>query len=121
MRQKITRLDPITKSVAQAAFPNYRGRKYYLEARETVNVKSYWAGGSRDYFTFVRLDDLRTLSMPPQSAYDRQIEGADKAPIPPGFVCVRHSIFCGKDAGITFYVNPADMPRMLPISSEKEN
>jgi hypothetical protein len=114
MREKLTRLDPFTQQVARAAFPNYRGRKFYLEARETVNVKSYWDGGSRDFFTFVRLADLATLSMPPQSYFDPAIPGADHAPIPPGFVCVQNRILCGKPAGLTFYVNPADLPRMLP-------
>ena len=27
--------------------------------------------------------------------------------------CVRHSIFCGKDWGLTIYVNPANMPKLI--------
>ena len=104
------------KGIVQAAYPGYRGRRVTLEADETLDVRSYWDGGSRDYFVFVRLADRKTLAMPPQSPYDRQIRGAEVAPIPPGFVCVEKSIFCGKDVGITIHVNPADMPKMLPAA-----
>ena len=116
MRTPVTP-DAMLKSIAKAAFPDYRGRKFYLEANETLDVRSYWDGGSRDYFTFVRLADMKMLAMPPQSAYDRQIGGSEHAPIPAGFVCVERSYFCGKDAGITFHINPADMPHMLPGST----
>ena len=34
-------------------------------------------------------------------------------PIPPGAVVVKHTYFCGKDCGLTIYINPADMPAQL--------
>ena len=116
MRVKIDRPNDTFKHIVQATHPTYRGRKFYLQASETVNVKSYWDGGSRDYFTFLRLADMQTLAMPAQSAFDKQIAGAERAPVPSGFVCVERSIFMGKESGITLHVNPADMPRMLPAS-----
>lgn len=101
--------------IADTAFPDYRGRKFRLRASETVDVRSYWDGGSRSYFAFVRASDLKTLPIPAQSAFDPQLQGADRAPVPSGFVLVEHVYFCGKDHGLTFHVNPADMPAALPV------
>jgi hypothetical protein len=52
--------------------------------------------------------------MPAQSAFDKQIAGADAVNLPAGFVCVQHSIFCGKDTGVTIHVHPDNAPLLLP-------
>ena len=118
MALHLDRLDSQTQAIVNAAFPSYNGRKFKIEvASHPLNVKSYWDGGSRDYFTFVNLQTRETLTMPPQSAYDAQIAGADKVNLPVGFVCVEHSIFCGKDSGITIHVHPDNAPMLLPAPS----
>ena len=111
----LDKVDGTLANVARAAFPSYTGRKFRLQANETIDVRSYWDGGSRDYFTFVRVADLKVGAVPAQSAFDQPLTGAEVAPIPPGFICVEHSIFCGKDAGLTFHVNPVDITPMLPV------
>jgi hypothetical protein len=109
------------KAVALAAFPDYKGRKFFLELQKyPIDVCSYWGGGSRDYFNFVRLDNLKVFGeVPQQSAYDKPIQGADKVELPPGLACVCHSYFCGKDTGLTVYINPVDNQKYLPVPEEK--
>ena len=53
-------------------------------------------------------------TVPAQSAFDRPIHGADAVVLPDGFACVEHSIFCGKDAGITIHIRPANSAGLLP-------
>jgi hypothetical protein len=116
----LTGKEPLIAQIARAAFPSYSGNKFKLRTAETVNVRSSWDGGSRDYFTFVRLSDLQSSpEVPAQSAYDRRIVGAEAVPLPDGIACVQHAIFCGKDMGITIIVNPATLnPAMLPVQTE---
>lgn len=115
----LDKLDEPLASVARVAFPGYHGRKFRLVSATELDVRSYWSGGSRDYFTCVDLATMRTLSMPPQSAFDRPVAGADRAPVPEGYIWVEHSIFCGKDTGLTFHVNPANLTKMLPGQSDE--
>jgi hypothetical protein len=117
-REKLTRIPAELKAVYSAAFPTYRGRLFRLTVTDRPqNVKSYWDGGSRDYYAFVRLADGAVLPMPAQSAFDKQLAGADAAPMRPGFALVERSIFCGKDRGLTLILHPADLrPDMLPAA-----
>ena len=109
--------DPLIKRIIRATYPTYRGRKIRIvPQRYPLNCKSYWDGGSRDYFAFVRLDTFAVAPMPAQSAFDKNIRGAEAVTLPPGIICVEHSIFCGRDTGITIHVNPENLVSMLPAS-----
>jgi hypothetical protein len=55
-----------------------------------------------------------SAEMPQQSAYDAPIRGGDDVKLVPGLVCVEHSIFCGKDTGITIHVHAENAPKYLP-------
>jgi hypothetical protein len=105
--------------VALTAYPGYTGKKFQIKVLEsTIDVRSYWDGGSRDYYTFVRLDTMAVMPIPQQSAFDKQVVGADSVQLIPGMVCVKHSIFCGKDMGLTIYVHPDNAPRLLPAKTD---
>jgi hypothetical protein len=109
--------DPLIRRILKATYPAYRGRKIRIvPQRYPLNCKSYWEGGSRDYFAFVRLDTFAVASMPAQSAFDKDIRGAESVTLPSGVICVEHSIFCGKDVGIRIHVNPENLVSMLPAS-----
>jgi hypothetical protein len=103
------------KKVALAAFPDYSGRKFKIDVTDNpIDVRSYWEGGSRNYFNFVRLDNLQAFGeVPQQSAFDKPIQNAGNVSLVPGLVCVEHCYFCGKDLGLTIMVHPADAPRMI--------
>lgn len=106
-------------AIAKRAYPDYNGRKFRVEVCEhPLDVRSSWEGGSRNYFTFLRLDTGNTMEVPAQSAFDAQIKGADSVALVPGLVCVEHSYFCGKDMGIRIHVHPANAPALLPPVGE---
>ena len=111
---------PEVIALAQRAYPDYKGKKFRVEvAAHPINVKSYWEGGSRSFFKFIRLDESSdTIPVPAQSAYDAQIDGANAVPLQPGLACVEHSIFCGQDSGLTVHVHPDNAPRLLPAPAE---
>ena len=106
--------NPLVKEIAKKAFPDYKGRKYRIETAKSVDVRSYWDGGSRDYFNFVRLDNLQVFGqVSAQSMFDKPIHGADRVELIPGLACVRHSYFCGKDSGLTVIVNAENEQKLL--------
>lgn len=112
---KVSVTDPLIRRILQVTYPSYRGRKIVIVPQKyPLNCKSYWDGGSRDYFAFVRLDTMQSAAMPAQSAFDKDIRGAEAVTLPPGVICVEHSIFCGKDTGITIHVNSVNLVSMLP-------
>jgi hypothetical protein len=104
---KLTTVPDKLKSLAKLAFPGYRGRKYRLEYREKLTTASYWSGGSRDTYCLI---DLATRRPTPIAGINPiGFQGpTPTTQISPGQVLVEHTIFCGKDIGITFYLNPAD-------------
>jgi hypothetical protein len=114
----LDRLDGITASIVRSAYPEYRGKKVCIEIRDyPIDVRSYWDGGSRDYFVFVNLATMERAPVPTQSAFDPKLEGSDSVQLPQGFACVRRSIFCGKDHGIAIMVGSSDIAPMLPAPS----
>ncbi len=108
--------DKQIKGIAKSAFPDYTGRKFYFEAQSrALDMRSYWDGGSREYYKFVSLADGRvSMEVPAQSAFDRTISGIDKVFVPQGFVAVRHRYFCGRDCGLTVIAHPDNVAKLLP-------
>jgi GNAT superfamily N-acetyltransferase len=112
----LDRPDPLFASLVSAAFPSYRGKMFKLRTMTPgadgicrENLAGSWSGGSRDTYAIVRLADRAHVAIPAQSAFDAPIAGVTAAPIPPGCVVVKHTIFCGKDLGITVLVAPSDV------------
>jgi hypothetical protein len=101
------------------AFPSYSGRKFEIRIAETVDVRSYWDGGSRDTFVFVQLGTGAVSGVvPPQSAFDERLAGAQSVPLADGVGCVEHSTSCGKDRGLCLIIAPENGPRFLPVTIE---
>src|SRR5438128_1670670 len=58
--------DALVKRIASAAFPEYKGRQFKIRvATHSLNCASYWDGGSRSYFVFVRLADMKASTQAP--------------------------------------------------------
>lgn len=108
--------DVHVRKLVQATFPEYSGRKFKLHVSDApISCASYWDGGSRSYFRFVKLDTLETsVECPAQSAFDRKIAGIDCILLPPGIACIEHSIFMGKDNGIIIHIPPESAAHLLP-------
>lgn len=96
----------------------YTGKKFKAIVTTEVTIPSdagLWSGGTRDTYQFVLLstgtavaasDNMSSPWNP--SRRDQQIT------LLPGTAIVEHSLFCGKDMGLTFYVHPDNAAKLLP-------
>lgn len=114
--------DETAKILANAGFPNYKGRKFQVivvEDNRTFNLTSGWDGGSREYYAIVRLSDMKAVNISDLGFMGNQFSrhGQDFQ-IPEGFVLIEHSIFCGKDMGLRFYVQKANSAKLIPAPVE---
>ena len=105
-------------AIVAATFPEYAGRKFRVEPRTTWTLSNLnWDGGTRSQYRTCTVDGAQSLGR--ADRYNAQPPWANDAegkvmPVPVGAVIVEHAMFCGKDAGLYIYVNPADMPKLLP-------
>lgn len=104
--------------VPQHLRSGYDGRKFKAEVCEQVTIPAtagLWDGGSRDTYSAVNLATGEQMNVPGQDValFDKQRQSRN-LPIVPGFAIVRHSIFCGQDTGLTFYVHPSNATAFLP-------
>ena len=109
----LTGTEPGVKELGQAV--GYTGRKYAFRAVEDVQMNStYWDGGSRSTWTAVKLSTRQVVPLPkfdpPQFGGPQSIP---PIPLEQDIAIVEHSIFCGKDMGLTFYIHPNDAPQMI--------
>ena len=102
------------------AFPHYKGRTFAAEAREEVVFDSnYWSGGTR--YTY-RGIDLTTgeVFQPESDEYGNPFINPNipTVKLEPGKAIVCHKVFCGKDMGLTIYVHPDNLTKLLPAPAE---
>lgn len=115
----LTGKEPLVRTIVNKAFPSYTGNKFKLRITDSVNASSSWQGGSRDYYKFVKLDGMKvTDDMPAQSQFDKTVPGLKSVKLIDGVICVEHSIFCGKDHGITIHICEANAVPLLPAPVE---
>ena len=129
MRQvhHISKPEGLVEKVFRAAFPSYGGKKFKLVATETVDVRSYWDGGSKTTFVGVGLTvPLQTVRAPnSHPIFDPAGQGSTVVTLPLGAAIVAHSIFCGKDMGLTVYVSPSQLatsnliPKPIQVSEDE--
>jgi|SRR5215469_5805473 len=113
-------LDP--NQVPASLRGSYSGKQFRAIITDRVSIPKdagIWEGGSRDTYSFVELSTGRSVPTPgqklaPWDASRHQYEGE----LPQGIALVRHSIFFGKDTGLTFYVRPDAAAKLLPENVE---
>lgn len=112
-RTKLSKADKAIKPILAACYPDWKGRKLAVAAAETYQMADYWDGGSRSYVKAYDLASGKVVD--PASMTHNPMNGSAHArvTIPDGVLLVEHSIFCGKDGGVTIYANLANMPRLL--------
>ena len=105
MKQKLSITNPEVKRIVKATFPEYRGRKiYFSDAITKRELRRYWVGGSRDYYMFYQPATGKVWSLGSNHPFFEKGKPAPTCEVMPESVClVEHSIFCGKDIGITIY------------------
>lgn len=110
--------------IARTAFPNYNGKTCKVDNFRPMRVNSYWDGGSKDEFALIDLATKQQWRIPTSHPhFDRQPNGSavgilECNELPPNCALVRHSIFCGKDAGLTIFVRPDNLAPLLPMKVE---
>jgi hypothetical protein len=100
--QKLSTASPLVKRVLAATFPEYRGRK--VKARLWTGprrLENYWDGGTRSYYVAIRIEDGAVADFGTDNPFVRSTH--DPVDLPAGVLLVEHSIFCGKDMGITIW------------------
>jgi hypothetical protein len=118
MNRTIYLNSPETKRVAKLCFPDWNGNKIKLEVfRGPFNLSSYWDGGSRSYYSLINLITGETAMVPENgSLFSPNIGKLTNLPI--NCVLGEQTIFCGKDLGVTLYLNEENLTKMLPNSTE---
>jgi len=101
------------RAILDATFPEYRGRKFKVEFTETVTFSdTNWGGGTKNTYVAVATDG-RTARLNVPAPWFNAVEGA-RMTMSLNVLIVKHTIFCGKDLGITIYAHPAHMPKWIP-------
>jgi len=107
----VSRSLPAVKAALAATFPDYRGRKVRVAPwTGPLHLDLSWSGGTCDKVALLDLTGGRVGHLVVPSPWARG--AADPVDCPAGAVLVVRSYFCGKDAGVTFYVRP-DAPVAL--------
>jgi hypothetical protein len=110
-----------SKDVPQYLRGGYTGKTFKAIVTDSICVPQtagLWEGGSRDTYRFVELSTGRSVDSPcQQTAPSNQQRQEFNAPLPAGIAMVEHTIFCGKDHGLTFYVHPDSAAKLLPSES----
>lgn len=121
----------------------YNGRQFNVNPAESITCTSYWDGGSKTDWAVVMPSGSKTDwavvtqigSSSMTTTRNMQVSemgisvwfvgecGSPFSPpaptftVTPDMIVIAHSIFCGKDMGITFYVHPSRLPALLPAPS----
>jgi hypothetical protein len=110
---KVSKSDKQIKAILQATYPEWKGRKVRITTATEYQMSDYWSEGSRNY--------VQALAIATGAAAANAVAGNPfkagahaRIEIPSGVALVEHSIFCGKDGGITIYVRPEDLAPHLP-------
>ena len=93
----------------------YNGFRLQALAFYAQNIDSNWDGGSRDYWTFVRLTDKAQVQLP-ECGNINQRAGCKITELPVDMCLVKHSI--GYHENCVIYFNPEAITKYLPPSSE---
>lgn len=96
----------------------YQGKKFTAVVCTQTTIPAdagLWSGGSRDLYSAVDLSSGQQAVIPGQDSAPWNGARRDlDVSLKPGFVLIRHTMFCGKDMGLTFYLHPDNAAKLLP-------
>lgn len=94
------------------------GLKFRAIVGDTVCIPAnagLWESGSRDLFYAVQISDGAYVELPCQDfSPSHEARKARSVEIPAGVAVVRHSVFMGRDSGLTYYLRADDAAPLLP-------
>ena len=100
----------------------YSGKKFRAIVTDSVYIPSdagTWSGGSRTLYSAIHLTSGE--SRPACDSYSAPWDSSRKdqsVTLKPDFAIISHSIFCGKDMGLTIYIHPINAAALLPAPVE---
>ena len=109
-----TKSAPEVVKVARLAFPDYRGRKFRIDATEKFNISnSYWSGGTKSDYVAIKFPEMVIVELPDVNpmrhpGYNRCFVNMMK-----DVIVVEHIIFCGHDCGLLVHVHPCNINKLL--------
>ena len=107
--------------IVSKCFPGYKGRRFYLELRESVTLSNtYWEGGSRAQYCAFDLGTAKAYypqvsTDPPQ--FGGQLE-ARGVPLDPKTLIVRYQV-SGTFKYVIIYAHPSAIIPSLMAGSQK--
>ena len=121
---------PEIARIIQASFPDNHKPAVSVEVFQPRSLNSYWDGGSKNAYVFVRLADHKAVDVPTSHPhFDRRNDGSrmgnvELTQLPEGVVLVHGGYFCGKKRQLTIYTRPDGLAAKLtppdPELTEKE-
>lgn len=108
---------PEVRAIVSRAFPEYNGKRFRVEIFQgPMRLDSYWSGGSRDYWTAVRLNDGATATVPENGTpWNPTLEQVEQLPENTALV----QYHAGNFEYVTVYVRPESINHlMLPAPVE---
>ena len=107
-------------AIFKRAYPDYRGRTWKVcVATEVELTGNYWSGGSRSTYRGLDLATGKVFN-PAHDEYGNPFTCPDvpTVTLSPGVAIVSHSIYCGKDHGLTIYAHPDNVQKLLPAPTD---
>lgn len=112
---KISKTGAVRKILSET-FPDYSGRKFFLDDSGKVTFyDTNWGGGTRNYYTAIRLLDGKAEKLTDFAPWANPAEGAT-VEVPEGFAIVQRSIFQGIEGGITIHIHPQSVEMLLLLA-----
>lgn len=103
--------DKAIRTILTSCYPDWGGRKVFVRPAVQYQMADYWDGGTRHHVVAYDLATGRAA----QAIGEAQIPMNDLSHatvgVPRGVALVEHTIYCGKDAGVTIVVHPDDLAR----------
>ena len=110
--------DAFLQKMVKACFPGYNGRTFKLSTDVPSRLDSYWSGGSKDSYVIYKLETGEVAQVHSNHPFFESNQPSTLNELPVGFAIVKHTIFQGKDLGITIYGNAENITPLLPPAEE---
>ena len=97
---------------------SYSGKQFKAYICDSVTIPAdagLWSSGSRDHYSALDVNTGQNVALPGQNAAPWDNSRKDtRVALRPGLAVVRHTMFQGKDLGLSFYVHPDNAAKLLP-------
>lgn len=104
------------RGIIMATFPEYRKRQVIVKITSSTELLGLnWSGGTKRVYHACTINGqpiVEKVAMDLHHPMNNPFEGK-RVEIPEGVVLVEGGWFCGKDATLIVYVNPANAPKFL--------